>query len=360
MRIKTQSGQRRKKIDPGLLARLKELPTADVASALGISLKRNKAMCFNGHDSKSPSFTVSKNGRNWKCFGCGEFGDSISLVQRFLGVEFNEACEWLCASFSLSSHIASSIPTRPSRVNLIRKTGALPLPKPGTPSTTQADPELYEWLVGRCGKIQDPRGVQYLLDHGISQNIAKAFGVVELKDTSYAYQELAKKWGKERLHRAGLTGTRNNLVWSGYGIVFPFYENQRIEYIQIRCFEGRAKFMGPIGVAKPIYNKGRLALLGSNQTLHICEGVPDALALESVNLPAIAIQGASSFRTEWVESLLAFRLVGVPDGDSGGQTFQKCLRDAFRQRGKAISFVVLPDGQDASDVISRIGNDKLS
>jgi DNA primase len=84
------------------------------------------------------------------------------------------------------------------------------------------------------------------------------------------------------------------------------------------------------------------------------------LALEGMGLPAIGILGASSFREEWVEELLGYNLVGVPDGDAAGELFKKFLKQAFSARGKALGFLQLPPGLDASDVISRIRNDELS
>jgi DNA primase len=75
--------------------------------------------------------------------------------------------------------------------------------------------------------------------------------------------------------------------------------------------------------------------------------------MEGAGLAAVAVLGATSFRSEWVEKLLPFDLVGVPDGDAAGEKFMKCLSNEFRSRSKSIRFVVPPIGMDASDVIAR-------
>jgi DNA primase len=360
VRTKDQKFPRQRLIDSGLLARLKDLPTAEVASSLGLVLKHNKAMCFNGHDSKSPSFTISQDGRSWKCYGCNEFGDSISLAQKILSLDFKKACQWLCTQFHIRGYeLDEKPPLSPSIVALPKKTTTQSFAH-AKASNAKADPAIYEWLISNCQEVQDARGVRYLESHGISEDIAKKFGLVELNDPKRAFRKLTEKWGLDRLRQSGLVSPKGWFIWFGYAIIFPFKEGESIPYMQARCFESKAKFIGPTGIPKPIYNKDRLKTLKPNQAVHICEGVPDALALEGMGLPAIGILGASSFREEWVEELLGYNLVGVPDGDAAGELFKKFLKQAFSARGKALGFLQLPPGLDASDVISRIRNDELS
>lgn len=343
---------RRGLIDGATLDALRNLPTKDVAVALGIDFRGNKAMCFNGHDRQSPSFTIGKNKTSWKCYGCGEYGDSIALVEKILGVDFKSACNWLCDRYGID---AASMPrhVRPiSSPNSHLAHSSLS----GTRSDTVADPEIYEWLVSRCAPVTDPRGLAYLKSHGISEDVAMAFGVVELKDTARAYEALKTKWGIERVKSCGLSSRGHSLIWRGYGLIFPFKTDSRVTYIQIRCIEGKMKFVGPIGIEKPIYNLERLKEMPRNQPLHICEGIPDALVLEGRGLAAIGILGANSFRREWVDALIPFDLVGVPDGDDAGKKFRECLTKEFHARSKSIRFVVLPKGKDACDVVSKVNH----
>lgn len=51
-----------------------------------------KAYCIWHKDVKSPSLTFFTNG-TYKCFGCGEHGDIITLVQKLENVTFQEACK---------------------------------------------------------------------------------------------------------------------------------------------------------------------------------------------------------------------------------------------------------------------------
>lgn len=338
------------RIDDLTLERLKSLTIVEVAPLLGIELKKGKAMCFNGHDRLSPSFTVGKKKNSWKCYGCGEFGDVISLVQKVLSLDFKGACNWLRHQFCIDQPTSSQPQRRrPSKVSKP--------PAPPPPSLNSADPEVYTWLVQHCGPVENPLGANYLSSHGIPITVARDFGVVELKDPARAYRALEKHWGRERIQKTGLASNRGSLLWSGYSLLFPFYDDERVTYIQVRCLEDDRKFIGPKGVLKPIFNYERITKLQPGQLLHICEGIPDTLALEANGLHAIGILGATSFRTEWIDQLLPFDLVGVPDGDAAGLQFSKGLTSAFRARGKSIRFARPPAGMDACDVISKVINE---
>ncbi|UCP00918.1 CHC2 zinc finger domain-containing protein [Metapseudomonas lalkuanensis] len=321
-----------------------------MAQALGITVRQNRAACFNGHDRLTPSLIINKSKNNWTCYGCGSFGDTITLTEKVLGVDFKDACRWLSAKFGITNSI-KPLHYLPSPA--LKKPNDIV--KTSTPdSENSADPELYTWLIQHCGKVVDPEGVNYLTKHGISLEVASSFGVVEMRNPTRAYKALEDKWGIDRVRSAGLSSNRRSLLWSGYSILFPFMDDSSVEYLQVRCLSGKRKFIGPVGVGKPIFNHGRIKTMQPGQTLHICEGVPDTLAIEGQGLAAIGILGANSFRTEWVDELLPFNLIGVPDGDSAGDRFRQHLINAFRTRSKSIRFSTPPAGMDACDVIARI------
>ena len=74
------------------LQRLRDLPIEGVAERLGLQVTRHKCLCpF--HNDHTPSMTFKKG--KWKCWSCGEGGDTISLVQKVLNKDFPDACRWL-------------------------------------------------------------------------------------------------------------------------------------------------------------------------------------------------------------------------------------------------------------------------
>lgn len=73
---------------------LKKEDCRAVARRLGLELDRNnKTRCFLHDGDKNPSLQIYSDG--WKCFGCGERGDVVDLVSRYLKVSISEAARWL-------------------------------------------------------------------------------------------------------------------------------------------------------------------------------------------------------------------------------------------------------------------------
>ena len=74
------------------LQKLRDLPIEGVAERLGLYVSHHKCLCpF--HDDHHASMSFKKN--KFKCWSCGESGDTISLAMKVLGKDFLEAVEWL-------------------------------------------------------------------------------------------------------------------------------------------------------------------------------------------------------------------------------------------------------------------------
>ena len=69
------------------LDNIRATPIEDVAKRLGIEVGRNKALCpF--HDDRHPSLHFDVRRNRFKCFSCGESGDVIDLVMRYMNISF--------------------------------------------------------------------------------------------------------------------------------------------------------------------------------------------------------------------------------------------------------------------------------
>ena len=79
----------------------------DIVDIIGsyISLNdKNKALCpF--HSDHSPSFSVHPDKQIYKCFSCGESGNVITFVEKFLGISFQEAVKLLADRASIKLNI---------------------------------------------------------------------------------------------------------------------------------------------------------------------------------------------------------------------------------------------------------------
>lgn len=348
--------------DENKLDQIKNISVIDVATRLNIRIKGRKAYCFSGHDKKTPSLSFEPKRNIWKCFGCGKGGDGIKLVMEVCSCNFKAALDWFSAEFGCSSSGASKldkkrIPCVTSK-RVTKNIQTIPRNHKTQPEFT-ADIELYTWFIHKCGSVKAKQGQLYLNNHGISQELADGFRVRELRDPQRAIQKLIADWGVERVFRSGIAWRNNKdksirLIWSSYALLFPFIENDNIIYLQGRMFLGKRKYVNPQGIQKPLFNRDRLHALSNGATVHICEGIPDAIALEGTDFPAVAVLGATSFRSEWVDDFVRFNVVLIPDGDVGGKTFVHNVSECFRKRGKSVRVIQAPKGLDVADVVAQI------
>ena len=76
------------------IQKLRDLPIEGVAERLGLRVKGHKCLCpFHDDHHASLSFSLKRN--TFRCFVCGASGNTISLVMRYLGKNFLDACRWL-------------------------------------------------------------------------------------------------------------------------------------------------------------------------------------------------------------------------------------------------------------------------
>ena len=341
------------------LSPLKRLAIIEVAKRLGIPVRGTKAMCFMGHDRATPSLSFLKSRNTWRCFGaCGKHGDTISLVMEKEKIDFKSAIEWFAQNFGVDVR-RQSHHRRPLQVK----------PKP-TVTAAQAmpqhdmefamDAELYAWLIENCPAVSSPKGIAYINSHGISQASANRFNLRELYNPASVFLRLVNRWGDQRVYRSGVAwgkeGHPASLIWGSHAILFPFYEHGSVTYIQARMLQSDRKYLNPRGIAKPLFNTNRLSTLPAGSLVHICEGVPDTIAMETHGFAAVGVLGATSFRPEWVDQCLKFNTEALCHGDSAGEKFAATISNLFLNRGKSVRCILLPKGQDAADVLAGGGN----
>ncbi len=343
------------------LTSVKQISILDIAKKLGIEIKGKKAMCFSGHDKKSASLCFDSAKGLWKCFGCGKGGSGVDLVMTVLGCDFKASLDWFAHEYSLDVRGGHNTGSGCNRNNKHPKRAVVPKKMVAGEEKQiefSADTEVYGWLISQCREVTEAKGLDYLRSHGISADVANRFGIRELRFPAKAFKGMIERWGEARVYRSGLawgeTGKPNGVIWSSYAILFPFKAESGVSYIQGRMFCGNAKYLNPRGVLKPLFNTDRLSGLKTGDVIHICEGVPDALALESCGVPAIGVLGASSFRAEWVDLFMRFDVVLLPDGDQGGETFRKTISGLFAERGKGVRVVRLPAGKDVAEIIAEM------
>ena len=265
------------------LQQLRDLPIEGVAERLGLQVSRHKCLCpF--HEDHRASLTFKNN--KFKCWSCGESGNTISLAEKVLGKDFKEACRWLADENNviIEKHQPSYISHQPS-----------------------FDASRYEKFFARPFLNAEARRFLFEERH-LDERVVRWCRLTSWRD----------KQGTPWLqipyydHEGKLVGVQNrNLA--------PLLSPLKGE-------AGRGpRFRFPMGSRCGIYNLPVVNLLKPGEMLFITEGCSDCWAMLSAGHKAIAIPSATLLTKKDVELLETWNLKHettfhmYPDNDTPGE-----------------------------------------
>ena len=328
---------------------LNSIPILTVADKLGIMVSKKKTLCFI-HDEKTPSLSFSTEKNIWKCFGCGEGGGVIDLVQKKNEMSFREACAWLEDNLLFTS---SSL----TRFHQNTKRGK-ECARNEYSIEKEADFELYEKTIDMLTLSR--KAVEYLAgERALDPRIVSENNIKSIESISDFYERIQEIFGTERLISAGLLSASNSRqirrVWWKEGIVFPYYNyDGRISMMQLRPYgsnSASSKYVLLKGIKSCLYNERVLKILPPGNLLFLCEGAPDTLSLLSKGLPAVGIPGVASFKEEWIEKIGQYNNTILFDNDEAGEKNAKLLELKLKKNGINVSVKKLKSYHDINDML---------
>ena len=265
------------------IEKLRLLPSEGAAKRLGFTVKHHKALCpF--HSDHKPSLTFKKN--KWKCWSCGEDGDTISLVQKVLHKNFLDACRWLADENNIILTEYKPEEDRP--------------PKP-------FDASRYERFFERPWLNDEARKFLFEERH-LDPRVVRWCRLTSWKDKQGVPWLQTPYFSRENK----LIGIQNrNLNWS------KDQEAQGEQEVP--------RFRFPMGSQCNLYGLPVLNLLKPGETLFITEGCSDCWAMLSAGHKAIAIPSATLLSKKDKEilstlhSTLSTKFEMWPDNDAPGE-----------------------------------------
>ncbi len=278
--------------------KLRLLPCEGVAQRLGITIKHHKALCpF--HDDHTPSMTFK--GHKFKCWSCGESGDSISLVKKVLGKDFLDACRWLADEHnvivsSLRVQGDSTIQQKPFDASRYERFFVRPWLSEAARRFLFDERKLDERVVRWCRLTswRDKRGTDWLQ----IPYYDREGQLVGIQNRNLAFGSGLKVQG------------------AGLNPHLPTPSSQ---------LNPAPRFRFPSGSRCGIYNLPVLNLLQPHEPLYITEGSSDCWAMLSAGHKAIAIPSATLLSQRDVELLstvtsqLSTEFHMYPDHDEPGE-----------------------------------------
>jgi len=177
--------------------------------------------------------------------------------------------------------------------------------------------EALEIAVARYEEAFTPAAARYLEARGIRSEVADTFRLGVVDDPAPGHSRF-EGW---------------------LAVPYLRYDSKPLS-IRFRCIEdhdhrdhGHGKYMSLPDEPARVFNTG--AIHRASDTLHVAEGEFDAMILETVGLPAIAIPGASGWAAHHRRMLAGFRRVyvwGDPD-DAGADFINRVCRSMRQARG---------------------------
>ncbi len=338
------------------IQKLNDLNIEDVADALGLEVKRHKALCpF--HDDNHPSLTFSTFRNRYRCYVCDARGGSIDLVMNYNHLSFYDACAWLAKEFGI---YLPEVGVR--EVRKVRKVQKRPLSKSkGIPQPSALNLHYLESLISEPDSL-NPEAMRFLFEERrLDPQVVTALGLSSISSP------------------APMTGNPNGLWFNAPSLLIPYRD------INGKLLSVQARYLGPTGglsskAAKPqvsevpevpselpqpsefprfqfpkgsrcsIYNLPILKNLRPGEPLFVTEGCSDCWSMLSSGHKAIAIPSATLLQESDLKVLEKFVVHIYPDNDKAGEGLYDRLVQASLRFGFTLVRHQLPaDCKDFSD-----------
>jgi DNA primase len=312
--------------------------------------------CCPFHQEKTPSFYVNDDKGFYHCFGCSAHGDAIRWMTDQRGLPFIDAVKELAQAAGMEMPEQD----RRSAEKAERAKGL-----------HEAMADAATWFVEKLNGIEGAEARGVLKRRGITEEVARSFGLGFAPDSRGKLKEALKGYGDAMLVEAGM------LIQVEEKEPYDRFRGRLM--IPIRDVRGRTIAFGGriIGDGEPKYlNSPETPLFDKGRTLYnldraqaaarkadriiAVEGYMDVIALAQAGFGEAVAPLGTALTEHQLERL--WRIAEVPllcfDGDSAGQ--KAALRAAHRalpmlQPGRSLAFVTLPEGLDPDDLVRSKG-----
>ena len=322
-----------------------------------------KALCpF--HAEKTPSFSLDPAKGLWHCFGCGEGGDTIRLVEKLENLTFVEAIERLAQMTGVDLHYEQlSDADRAAQRRRRRLVDAHREAAAYYHETLKKAPEAADaraYLINKRG-FTTPTLEEFQVGFSLPKWDAL---VAHLKSNGFAEQEIADAGLGARRQDGGLVDRFRGRV------MFPIHDltGDPVAFGARKMGnEDGPKYLN--SAESPIYKKSHVLyaldrakgdIVKTGRGL-IVEGYTDVIALHQAGIATAVATCGTALGLDHLRGLQRFTqdLVLSLDSDEAGgaaaeRTYDQMIGDA-QQMGITLRVVGMPRGDDPADTVLKVG-----
>lgn len=342
-------------IAPHAIQQVKEAARVEEVVGEFVALKR-KGPRFLGlcpfHNEKTPSFNVSPNLGIFKCFGCGEAGDSITFLQKHEHLSYVEAIRWLAKRYRIE------LPEE-------ERSEEQQIEQSERESLGVVQQWALDWSVDQLWNDDEGKriGLAYFRERGFNDTTIRNFqlGYVPERGNAFAVAALAHGFSADLLEKAGWIKRRDDgTAWDFFSgrVTFPIFglSGQPIAF-GARTLKSDKKlpkyFNSPESV---LYNKSR-SLYGifhakkaivEQQQCYLVEGYTDVISLHQAGVVNVVASSGTSLTEDQVRLIKRYSPVVtiLYDGDAAGMKASLRGIDLVLKEGLNVKVVTFAEGQD--------------
>ena len=309
----------------------------ELFESFGVKL-REKGKSFIGlcpwHDDHTPSLSANREKGLYHCFGCGESGDVVDLVEKMKGVGFREALEYLRewvgkVKDPVSLHSSRQCEESEDSTKPISS----PSPIPQAPRVSQLSLNIISEYYHKQ-LYRNPEALGYLKKRGLDQaEVYKRFGI------GYADGSLLARISngqKEELKALGII-RENGKEHLYHCITVPLHDGGGKEvglYGRIIDENGSVKHLYLKEKHRGLFNRGASKVYDE---IVLTESILDALSLIIRGIENVqALYGVNGFTEEHLKTLRddrVKRIILALDNDEAGRKASEELTKKFQREG---------------------------
>lgn len=333
-----------------------------------VSLKRRGANllgCCPFHNEKTPSFTVSPAKGIFKCFGCGEAGNSVHFLMKHEHFSYPEALKYIAKKYNID---IEEEPLSPQELE--KQTEREALFNVSDFAQKYFADTLFNNDMGKA------IGLSYFYERGLTNNIIQRFGLGYCVDEwdNFTKHATANGYSRNVLEKTGLTIYKDD--GKSYDrfrgrVMFPVYSVSG----KVLGFSGRilssekqaAKYVN--SPESEIYNKSRTlygiyqakGAISKSDLCYLVEGNIDVITLHQAGVENTVASSGTSLTTEQIRLIHRYtkNITVLYDGDPAGIKAALRAVNMLLEEGMNVRVVLFPDGEDPDSYTRKYGSEAI-
>lgn len=340
----------------------------DVINAF-VPLKRrgvNYIGCCPFHNEKTPSFTVSPSKGIFKCFGCGESGNSVNFLMKHEHYSYPEALRFLANKYGIE-------------IKEEELTDAQKTLQDEKESLFHVTDFAQKYFADILFNDQEGKtiGLSYFIERDLKEETIKRWGLGYCKDKWSEFTEYAKKHGytDEVLIKSGLTIAKEetHVQYDRFRgrVIFPIYNigGRALGFTGrvLSSEKTKAKYVN--SPESDIYSKGKVLFglhLAKNEIVkqdlcYLVEGNMDAIMLSQNNVENVVASSGTALTVEQIRLIKRYtkNVTVLYDGDSAGIKAAFRAIDLFVENGLNVKIVLFPDQEDPDSYCRKLPQEEF-